>query len=131
MKRKDLKWDAGKVKPALILPGFLMGIAKVLTLGEKNHPPVNGKPSWQQVEPEAYVNALDRHVLEIKLNPGQTDKDMGTSHYLHIAVNAMFLWWFEAKTDMTGMDDNHLGVGNENTRTSKRAFKSTEYTGRD
>ena len=93
--RKDLKWDAGKLKYMPILPGFLRGIAEVLTKGEVNHPKVDGDPSWQRVEPEAYENALMRHFQETRENPGSKDADMGTSHYLHIAVNAMFLWWFE------------------------------------
>ena len=44
--RKDLKWDEGKLQYMLILPEFLRGMAKVLTLGEKNHPKVDGQPSW-------------------------------------------------------------------------------------
>ena len=95
--RKDLKWDEGKLQYMLILPKFLRGMAKVLTLGEKNHPKVDGQPSWQLVEPEAYMNALQRHFEATRLDPGSVDKDMKTSHFFHIAVNAMFLWWFESR----------------------------------
>ncbi len=52
--RKDQdprKWDSGKLKYSLILPEFLEEMAKVLTMGEVNHPPeADGSPSWQLVE---------------------------------------------------------------------------------
>jgi hypothetical protein len=92
--REDLKWDKGKLKYSLILAGFLKGMADVLTKGEVNHPKVKNQPSWQLVEPTAYENALFRHLQEYREDSRSLDKDMNTSHMFHIAVNAMFLWWF-------------------------------------
>lgn len=102
VERKDLKWDEGKLMFNLILPGFEKEIAEVLTKGEKNHPMVEGQPSWQLVEPVAYLAALKRHVNDRNLGE-LNDKDMGTSHWAHVAVNAMFLWWFDqqGETDET------------------------------
>lgn len=93
----DLKWDEGKLKYSLILPEFLELMAKVLTLGEKNHPAdKDGVPSWTKVDPKRYEDALFRHFQAYRL--GETlDKEMGTSHMGHIAVNAMFLFWLEGR----------------------------------
>ena len=94
MSRKDYKWDEGKLKYNLILTEFLEEMAEVLTKGEVNHPAIEGLPSWQLVEPEAYLNAMFRHIQEYRKDPTSLDKDMGTHHMSHVAVNAMFLMWF-------------------------------------
>ena len=98
--RKGRKWDQGKLKYDLILVGFLELMAEILTKGEINHPKEpDGTPSWQLVEPERYVNALFRHLQEYRKDPGSLDKEMGTHHMGHVAVNAMFLWWFGTRGD--------------------------------
>ncbi len=90
--REDRKWDKGKLKYDLILSEFLETMAEILTKGEINHPrEEDGTPSWKLVEPEAYINAMFRHLQEYRKDPQSVDEDMGTSHMGHIAVNAMFL----------------------------------------
>jgi hypothetical protein len=92
--RNDLKWDNGKLKFSLILPEFEKLMAEILTKGEINHPRVAGEPSWQQVEPEAYINAMKRHISSFQLGES-TDSDMNTHHMGHVAINAMFLYWLD------------------------------------
>jgi len=99
--RKDQdprKWDSGKLKYSLILPEFLEEMAKVLTLGEINHPPeADGSPSWQQVKEERYIDAMIRHLQAYRMG-GRLDEDMGTHHMSHVAVNAMFICWLSGVT---------------------------------
>jgi hypothetical protein len=92
--RKELKWDTGKLDYTLLEPLFLQELAKIMTLGEKNHPKVNGESSWRLVEPDAYLKALLRHIQAYRLGE-RIDQDMGTHHLAHIAVNAMFLFYFD------------------------------------
>ncbi len=94
MERDVLKFDKGKLKYSLLLAEFLEHMADIITKGEINHPKVDGFPSWQFVEPEAYEDALFRHFQEYRKNNKSLDKDMNTPHMAHIAVNAMFLDWF-------------------------------------
>lgn len=98
--RASRKWDAGKLKYSLVLPEFLELMAEILTKGEINHPKESdGTPSWQLVEPVAYQNALERHFVEYKKGNLVDDGKggMGTDHMGNIAVNAMFLWWFNRR----------------------------------
>jgi len=103
--RDDLKWDKGKAKYHLILSDFLHEMAVILTKGEVNHPKYCGQPSWQGVEPEAYLDAMYRHIHEYRMEPGSLDEEMGTDHMTHVAVNAMFLWWFSSR----GTVEKYLG----------------------
>lgn len=96
--REERKWDKGKPKFSLILTDFLDLMAEILTKGEANHPKEpSGQPSWQLVEPEAYLDALIRHVQAYRKEAASLDHDMGTHHMGHVAVNAMFLYWFAMK----------------------------------
>lgn len=101
IERKNRKWDDGKLKYNLILPGFLELMAEILTRGEVNHPcEPDGTPSWQLVEPVAYENALIRHLQAYRkgeiIDP---DPNMPTDHMGNVAVNAMFLWWFNRQRE--------------------------------
>ncbi len=92
--RNNLKWDEGKLKFRLILPEFEELMAEILTKGELNHPAVDGQPSWQLVEKEAYVDALQRHMNSWRQGESD-DPQMQTHHMGHIAVNAMFIWYLD------------------------------------
>jgi len=99
--RKKRKWDDGKLKYHLILPQFLELMAEILTRGEINHPKEpDGTPSWQLVEKEAYEDALFRHFQAYRrgeiIDP---DPKMPTDHMGNVAVNAMFLWWFNRQRE--------------------------------
>jgi hypothetical protein len=99
--RKNRKWDDGKLKYSLILPGFLELMAEILTRGEINHPcEPDGTPSWQLVEPKAYEDALFRHFQAYRKGEViDTDPNMPTDHMGNIAVDAMFLWWFNRQKE--------------------------------
>jgi len=97
-KRGDLKWDTGKLDYTLLEPLFLQEMAKIMTLGEKNHPKVGGEPSWRLVEAEAYLKALLRHIQAYRLGE-RVDQEMGTKHLAHAAVNAMFVMYFDMKEE--------------------------------
>jgi hypothetical protein len=92
--RENLKFDAGKLDYTLLEPFFLQEMAKIMTLGEKNHPKVGGEPSWRLVEQEAYLKALLRHIQAYRLGE-RVDQEMGTKHLAHAAVNAMFVMYFD------------------------------------
>ena len=95
MDREDAKWDKGKLQYSLILWDFLKLLATILTKGKANHPPLgDGTESWKTVEPEAYLDAMFRHI-EAWRSGELDDKDMKTHHMGHIAINAMFLWWMD------------------------------------
>ncbi len=80
------------MKYSLIDTLFHEIMAEILTKGEANHPAVDGQPSYQLVESEAYLNAIMRHIQEYRKDPSSLDKEMGTHHMAHVAVNAMFLY---------------------------------------
>jgi hypothetical protein len=92
--REELKWDDGKLDYTLLEPLFLKELAKIMTLGEKNHPKVDGEPSWRLVEPEPDLKALLRHIQAYRLGE-RVDPDMGTRHLAHVAINAMFVMYFD------------------------------------
>jgi len=93
---KGYKWNKGKLKYSLILVGFLRLMADILTKGEANHPRVDGAPSWQRVPRVEYEDAMMRHIEAYRYDNNSLDKEMNTHHLGHVAVNAMFLWWFSA-----------------------------------
>jgi len=95
----ELKWDEGKLKYGLVLPEFLQEMAEILTKGEVNHPKIEGQPSWQFVDQERYLDALLRHVQAARMGE-LNDKEMGTNHWGHVAVNAMFLYWFSVRNSV-------------------------------
>ena len=87
---KATKYDKDKLMCNLLEPEFLEEMTKVLTLGAKKYAPDN----WKGLDPERLLAALYRHLLAS--HKGELiDKESGLSHMAHIAVNAMFLYWFE------------------------------------
>ena len=81
-------------------------MAEILTKGELNHPcEPNGQPSWQLVEEKAYEDALFRHFQAYRkgeMFDERMDLPSGKpcDHMGNIAVNAMFLWWFNQQGGM-------------------------------
>lgn len=90
---EGIKYDSGKPRWSLLLPGFLESMAKILTYGAKTY----GDYNWQLVTPtERYLDALHRHACAA-VESDQDDPDTHQSHWAHVAVNAMFLWYFSRK----------------------------------
>lgn len=79
----------GKAPMNLVDPYFEEDLARILGHGAGKY----GKESWKLVDPDEYIAALQRHVLELK--KGKTlDEDSGMPHAICIAANAMFLHYF-------------------------------------
>lgn len=88
------KYDYGKPRFELIVPEFELEMAKVLTYGAETY----GAYSWKTIqEPiSRYTAALKRHTNA--MTRGEVfDGVTGLSHASHIAINAMFLHYFQTK----------------------------------
>ena len=85
------KNDSGKPMVALLVPEFIRDMAKVLTFGADKY----GKENWKRgLEKDRILSALYRHTLahhsgELK------DPETGLNHMVHVACNAMFLYYYE------------------------------------
>lgn len=88
------KKDQGKLRFDLILPEFEEAMAHVLTHGAKEY----GANNWQKVEDAKarYTGALQRHLNQWRKGY-MYDLDSDCNNLAQIAVNAMFLYWFEHK----------------------------------
>ena len=86
------KNDKGKLeRPELIDPDFLLGLSKVLAQGAAKYSDNN----WKEVNDiNRYIGALQRHALNSQRGD-KIDEDSGLSHMLHVAANAMFIYWYE------------------------------------
>lgn len=82
-----------EVKPmlSLIEPDFVLMMGRVLTFGAKKYAPDN----WKLCNDiSRYKDALLRHTYAY-MSGEILDSDSGLPHTAHIAVNSMFLQWFE------------------------------------
>ena len=86
------KKDADKLRFDLILPEFEEAMAHVLTHGAKEY----GANNWQKVADAKarYTGALQRHLNQYRKGY-MYDLDSDCNNLAQIAVNAMFLYWFE------------------------------------
>jgi len=88
------KFDAGKARFDLMLPEFELEMALVLTYGAETY----GDNSWQGV-PDAvrrFTAALRRHTNAM-MRGEIYDPVTGRTHASHIAINGMFLHYFQTK----------------------------------
>lgn len=78
---------------SLVEPEFVIGTAKVLTLGAEKY----SKDNWKNCEDTSrYKDAILRHMYAYLA--GETnDPETGLSHMYHISCNAMFLNYFDKK----------------------------------
>ena len=100
------KKDEDKLRFDLILPEFEEAMAHVLTHGAKEY----GANNWQKVEDAKarYTGALQRHLNQWRKGY-MYDLDSGCTHLAMIAVNAMFLQWFEFNPEIKNADKVVLG----------------------
>ena len=86
------KKDQDKLRFDLILPEFEEAMAHVLTHGAKEY----GANNWQKVEgaKARYTGALQRHLNQWRKGY-MYDLDSDCNNLAQIAVNAMFLYWFD------------------------------------
>ena len=92
------KKDADKLRFDLILPEFEEAMAHVLTHGAKEY----GANNWQKVADAKarYTGALQRHLNQYRKGY-MYDLDSDCNNLAQIAVNAMFLYWFEHQPQLT------------------------------
>lgn len=84
------KSDKNKLDYSLIDVYFVEELAKVLQFGADKY----GKNNWQNCDDiTRYLNALERHFIEIKKGKF-LDDESGLSHIAHLTANAMFLKYF-------------------------------------
>ena len=72
---------------------FIMEMARVLAFGADKYGPDNWKRAPQPEARDIYLNALLRHVLAYA--KGDRHSNDGQYHLAQIAVNAMFLFYFD------------------------------------
>ena len=92
------KKDEDKLRFDLILPEFEEAMAQVLTHGAKKYEANN----WQKVADAKarYTGALQRHLNQYRKGY-MYDLDSDCNNLAQIAVNAMFLYWFEHQPQLT------------------------------
>ena len=107
------KKDEDKLRFDLILPEFEEAMAHVLTHGAKEY----GANNWQKVADAKarYTGALQRHLNQYRKGY-MYDLDSDCNNLAQIAVNAMFLYWFEifpyVLKEMTSADKILSGIDN-------------------
>lgn len=85
------KYDSGKPMIDLIVPEFIVGMAKILTFGAQKY----GRENWKKgLEYNRLYAALQRHALAYHSGE-HVDSESGLSHMLHVACNAMFIFWYD------------------------------------
>lgn len=94
------KKDEDKLRFDLILPEFEEAMAYVLTHGAKKYEANN----WQKVADAKarYTGALQRHLNQYRKGY-MYDLDSDCNNLAQIAVNAMFLYWFERRPQSLGI----------------------------
>ncbi|MDO4746460.1 MAG: DUF5664 domain-containing protein [Bacillota bacterium] len=90
MKDQTVKADAGKPRVSLVPSAIVRCIAPVREYGNDKYPE-GGKDNWKKVDPERYIEAFYRHVLDFAEDPYSRDEESGLPHLWHAACNAAFL----------------------------------------
>lgn len=75
---------------AAIVPQFVLEMARVLTNGAQKYDRNNWMNGLSFAET---MDSLKRHVNKLERGQ-QLDDEFGTHEAAHIAINAMFLYWF-------------------------------------
>lgn len=89
-KAQGLKFDDNKPKVHLVLPKFILGMARILTFGAVKY----GEHNWKKgIAYSRLISSAQRHLLAFS-DGIDKDEESGESHLLHCAVNLMFLYFF-------------------------------------
>lgn len=101
----ERKHDKGKPKYRLIPPEWIIGIYSIFEYGAKQY----GLETWQTVPNaiERYQDALYRHWV-VFLQGEHIDTDSGCHHLLHIAWNALAIWYLQ--TQQGNEKDNEVAL---------------------
>ena len=104
MNNQTIKADAGKPRVSLVPSQIIYDIARVREYGNNKYPE-GGKDNWKGVEPERYIDAMYRHLLQFKDDPKGVDEESGLPHLWHLACNCAFLCELLKETN----DSNQTG----------------------
>ncbi len=86
-----MKETLGKLRWSLVPYESLEEVVRVLEFGAAKYSPDN----WKTVEPKAYLDAVQRHIVEImKHGIHARDAESGLHHAAHMTTDALFLVWF-------------------------------------
>ena len=87
----SLRFNSGKPNMSNLPPEFLIGMAKVMTMGEKKY----GKYNWSKGNSISvpYDSGM-RHLMAF-MSGEQIDKESGEHHLFHAAVNIMMMWYYD------------------------------------
>lgn len=83
--------NEGKPQTHHIDPEFILGMAKVLTLGSKKYSSYNWAKGNNLTVP---FDSAMRHLLAY-MSGNNLDDETGESHLFHAAVNLMFMYYYE------------------------------------
>jgi hypothetical protein len=86
------KFDNNKPRISLVEPQFIVGLAKILTLGANKYGAYNWRKGANDID--RIKDAMLRHTLAY-LDGERVDPESGESHLYHIAANLMFLDYFD------------------------------------
>lgn len=86
-----VKYDKGKLRYDLIPAECLEQLAKIFTFGAEKY----GEHNWKSLQDaqNRYYAAMERHQQSKRM--GEFYDESGLPHSAHVAVNAMFLLWFD------------------------------------
>jgi NTP pyrophosphatase (non-canonical NTP hydrolase) len=73
---------------SLIPPRFLLALADLLQRGDEKHEPMG----WMKQSIRQRLDSLGRHYLALCAGDDH-DPEFGHQHALHLAANAMMVWW--------------------------------------
>ncbi len=83
------KYDAGKPRLSLVPPSLIEAVGIIRTYGTVKYN--NDPDGWRKVEPDRYVDAMMRHLVEYLKDRQSVDKESGYPHLWHLACNVAFL----------------------------------------
>lgn len=83
------KHDTGKPRLSLVPPSLIEAVGTIRTYGTEKYR--NDPDGWKHVEPDRYVDAMMRHLVEYLKDRNSVDEESGLPHLWHLACNVAFL----------------------------------------
>jgi len=98
---KGVRYNQGKLLFNLIEPEFEKQLAEVMTFGAKKYDINNWKKIPKHKGIDDCKNSLMRHFNAYRRGEF-IDEDSGKPHLACLAVNSMFLYWYETEGEESG-----------------------------
>lgn len=90
---EGIKFDKDKIRHSLLVPEFIEDVLKVLEVGASKY----GDFNWKGLDKTRVENALYRHFLSF-IKGDIKDEETGKNHMVHVACNAMFLYYLSEES---------------------------------